>query len=220
MPPGTVRVKKILDALAALYPEAATQLTHENAFQLLTATIMSAQCTDRQVNQVTPRLFARYPTPEDLAGADISELEAIIRSTGFFHNKAKNIRAAAGALVDRHGGEVPPDMDSLTRLPGVGRKTANVVRSAFFGLPSVVVDTHVARISRRLGLTDEKDPEKIEQDVMAVLPKASWSDFSIQLIYHGRKVCRARTPLCGECLLADGCDYGREWRKGKAEPGA
>ncbi len=215
MPANPSRVRKILKTLAELYPEASTQLTHGNAYELLTATILSAQCTDRQVNQVTPLLFARYPTPLDLARADLSEVEAIIRPTGFFHNKAKHVRAAARALVEIHGGEVPRDMEALTRLPGVGRKTANVIRSAFFGLPAVVVDTHVARVSRRLGLTDRKDPEGIEKDLMKVLPESSWSDCSIQVIYHGRRVCQARKPLCGECALVRWCDYGRKRVKGE-----
>ncbi|MBW1989976.1 MAG: endonuclease III [Deltaproteobacteria bacterium] len=208
------RVKNILDALETAYPEARTQLSHENPFQLLVATILSARCTDKQVNEVTPRLFSAYPAPKDLAEADIKDIEEIIRPTGFFHNKAKNIQACAKALAKRHGGKVPRDMESLTALPGVGRKTANVVKSAAFGEQAVVVDTHVARVSRRLGLTSSRDPVKIEQDLMAVLPQNRWSAFSIQTIFHGRNLCTAKKPQCSGCPLLQWCDYGRQHTRG------
>ncbi len=195
----------ILDFLEKTYPDVVTQLRHENPFQLLCATILSAQCTDRQVNAVTPALFARFKTPKDFAEADIAEIEALIRPTGFFHAKAKKLKGCAEALITRHGGEVPRDMDSLLALPGVGRKTANVVLNAAFGVPGIVVDTHVKRIAFRLGLTRETDPEKIEYDLMAVLPEKTWIAFSLELIYHGRALCTARKPRCPECGLYPIC---------------
>jgi endonuclease-3 len=195
--------------LAGEYPGAECELTHRNPFELLAATILSAQCTDARVNMVTPNLFARYPTPQDLANADISELEGIIRSTGFYQSKAKNLIGMATKLVHQFGGEVPHDLDDLTQLAGVGRKTANVVRSVSFNLPGLPVDTHVGRLSRRLGLTTAEDPVKVEHELGKFLPPTEWGQFSLRLILHGRRVCDARKPRCGDCLLADICPSSR-----------
>lgn len=199
------KVKKILEALHVAYPRVKTQLKHANPFQLLVATILSAQCTDRQVNAVTPGLFARAKTPQDFVKIPIAELESLVHSTGFFHIKAKRIKNCAKALIKDNNGQVPNNMESLLALPGVGRKTANVVLNAAFGVPGMVVDTHVARISKRLGLTVHKNPVKIEFDLVKILPKKTWIDFSLQLIYHGRAICTARKPKCGECTLAKWC---------------
>jgi len=192
--------------LARCYPEAACSLVFASPFQLLVATILSAQCTDRRVNAVTGGLFARWPTAADLAAALPEELEAVIRSTGFYRAKAKNIRGCCQALVARHGGEVPRSLDELVRLPGVGRKTANVVLGSGFGQAAgVVVDTHVGRISRRLGLTRHADAVRAERDLIAAVPKRHWIAFSHRLIEHGRAVCMARRPRCEGCPLADLC---------------
>ncbi len=180
-------------------------LDHANAYELLTATILSAQTTDERVNMVTPTLFAKYPTPGDLATADPTEVETIIQSTGFFRSKAKNIMGMAQGLVARFGGEVPVDLDDLVTLPGVGRKTANVVRSVWFREPGLPVDTHVTRLSARLKLTAETDPVKIELDLGGIIPPAERGDFSLRLIEHGRRVCDARRPRCSECALAGVC---------------
>lgn len=201
------RIAKICKILKNTYPNVKTQLRYRNPFELLVATILSAQCTDKQVNAVTKDLFKKMPTPYDFAAAPSEEIEALIRSTGYFHNKAKNIKNCANALVENHQGKVPDTMEELVKLPGVGRKTANVVLGAAFGVPGIVVDTHVARISNRLGLTKSKDPVKIEQDLMKVIPKESWSDFSLHLIYFGRAICMARKPKCPICPLLDLCDY-------------
>ena len=187
------------------YPDARCELDHENPFQLLVATILSAQCTDARVNMVTPHLFARYPTAFDLAEAEPLELEEIIRSTGFFRSKTKSLIGMAQGLVEDHDGEVPSRMADLTRLPGVGRKTANVVRSVALDLPGLPVDTHVGRLSRRLGLTDEEDPVKVEAVLNAMIPAAERGRFSLRLILHGRRVCPARRPRCGDCVLNDFC---------------
>ena len=187
------------------YPDARCELDHRNPYELLAATILSAQCTDARVNMVTPHLFARYPTPDDLAHADPVELEDIIRSTGFYKNKARSLLGMANALVDRYDGEVPGAMEDLVTIPGVGRKTANVVRSVDLGLPGLPVDTHVGRISRLLGLTTETDPVKVEHELGAMLPRAEWGLFSLRLILHGRRVCVARRPDCGACVLHDFC---------------
>ena len=195
--------------MAGEYPGAECELTHRNPFELLAATILSAQCTDARVNMVTPNLFARYPTPQDLANADISELEGIIRSTGFYQSKAKNLIGMATKLVHQFGGEVPRDLDDLTQLAGVGRKTGNVVRSVAFNLPGLPVDTHVGRLSRRLGLTTAEDPVKVEHELGKFLPPTEWGQFSLRLILHGRRVCDARKPRCGDCLLADICPSSR-----------
>jgi len=187
------------------YPDARCELDHENPFQLLVATILSAQCTDARVNMVTPHLFARYATAFDLAEAEPLEVEEIIRSTGFFRSKTKNLIGMAQGLVEDHDGEVPPRMADLTKLPGVGRKTANVVRSVAMDLPGLPVDTHVGRLSRRLGLTEEEDPVKVEMVLNAMIPAAERGRFSLRLILHGRRVCPARTPRCGDCVLNDFC---------------
>lgn len=197
---------RVARALRQHYPDAQCALRHENPFQLLIATILSAQCTDERVNLVTRDLFRRYRTPADFARAPLSQLERAIQSTGFFRNKARNIRACCQRLLDEHDGQVPRDMDSLVQLPGVGRKTANVVLGTAFGIPTgVVVDTHVARISRRLGLTRHSDPQKIEADLMRQLPKREWIDFAHRMIHHGRRVCKARKPLCDQCCLKRWC---------------
>ena len=201
------RVKKILQILNSQYPEVKTQLLHDNAFQLLMATILSAQCTDRQVNQVTGKLFKALKTPKDFAEAPLETIESHIRSTGFYHNKAKNLKNCAQALLDRHNGIVPDTLAELVKLPGVGRKTANVVLGAAFNIPGIVVDTHVSRISQRLGLTKNKDATKIEFDLMAVIPESKWNDFSLRLIYFGREICMARKPACPNCFLEHLCPY-------------
>ncbi len=201
------RVQKIRQILKARYPDVKTQLRHKNAFQLLMATILSAQCTDRQVNSVTPTLFAALKTPKDFANAPIAQIESLIRSTGFYHNKAKNLKNCAIALIDLYDGEVPQTIEELVKLPGVGRKTANVVLGAAFGIPGMVVDTHVARISRRLALTRNENPVKIELDLMQVIPEKDWNDFSLWLIYFGRAVCNARKPACPDCFLDHLCPY-------------
>jgi endonuclease-3 len=196
----------VYDGLATLYPDAHCELDYQDAWQLLVATILSAQCTDRRVNMVTPVLFARYPDPAALAAARQEDVEEIIRSTGFFRNKARNLIAMAGAVVDRHGGQVPPSMDDLVKLPGVGRKTANVVLGNACGINvGVVVDTHVQRLVSRLGLTSETDPEKIERVLMDLYPQDQWTMLSHLLIWHGRRVCEARKPRCGDCTLATIC---------------
>lgn len=199
------RARETRRRLAEVYPEAHCELDHDGPFQLLVATILSAQCTDARVNQVTPALFARYPTPEDLAGADPEELEQLIRPTGFFRSKATSLTGMAAALVERFGGEVPGRMEELTTLPGVGRKTANVVRSVALGLPGLPVDTHVGRLARRLGLTVETDPVKVEHELGAIVPAAERGAFSLRLILHGRRVCDARRPRCADCVLNDFC---------------
>ena len=171
------------------------------------STILSAQCTDKQVNAVTPALFRALPGPRDFAQTPLATIEGLVHSTGFYRNKARNIQNCARALLENHGGEVPQTLPALVALPGVGRKTANVVLGAAFGIPGIVVDTHVARISRRLGLTRHKDPVKIEFDLMAIVPRRAWSDFSLHLVYFGRDVCRARKPLCPDCPLDKWCPY-------------
>lgn len=192
--------------LSALYPDAHCELDHRNAYELLAATILSAQCTDKRVNLVTPALFAAYPTATALAAARQEDVERIVQSTGFFRSKAKNLIGMAGALVDRHGGEVPADMDALTPLPGVGRKTANVVLGNAFDINvGVVVDTHVGRIAKRLGLTSHDDPVKVERDLMGLFPRDDWTMVSHRFIWHGRRLCDARAPKCGACPLAARC---------------
>ncbi|MBK8127594.1 MAG: endonuclease III [bacterium] len=205
--PLTTRAKKIAAELLRLYPQPECALTHENAFQLAVATILSAQCTDLRVNMVTPVLFRKFPTPETLARATQKEVETIIQSTGFFRNKAKNILGFANAIVHEYGGVVPQELDALVTLPGVGRKTANVVLGTAFGIASgVVVDTHVMRLSQRMGLTKEDDAVKIERDLMKLLPQESWIVFSHAMIWHGRRVCNARNPNCADCTLVKLCD--------------
>jgi endonuclease-3 len=189
------------------FPRVRTPLTYQSTFQLLVATILSAQSTDDQVNRVTPQLFRRLPTPEKMASARLGAIEGLIRSTGLHRHKAKNIRNCARALIDHHAGKVPQSLEALVKLPGVGRKTANVVRNAAFGIPAVVVDTHVARVSHRLGLTHFRAPEAIEIDLMNLLPETEWGDFCLRLIFFGRKTCTARRPKCPDCSLKAICPW-------------
>lgn len=199
------RARRTHELLAEEYPEAVCELDHDNPFQLLVATILSAQCTDKRVNMVTPDLFAAYPTPETLAEAPLPHVEELIHSTGFFASKARNIVGMAQDLVNHFDGEVPGKMSELVSLPGVGRKTANVVRSVALGLPGLPVDTHVARITGLLGITEQKDPVKIELELNPMVPAAERGEFSLRLILHGRRVCIARRPRCHECVLASFC---------------
>jgi endonuclease III len=210
------RLKQVLRALKAEYPDVQCALEHQNALQLMIATILSAQCTDVRVNKVTPALFRKYPSVQAFADAPQAELEEIIRTTGFFRNKAKNIIGASKRIVHRYGGQVPRDMENLLTLPGVARKTANVVLGTAFGIASgVVVDTHVFRITHRLGLTKGKTPEKVEMDLMKSIPRDEWINFSHRLIHHGRKVCAARKPACERCVLIELCPMiGVEKAKG------
>ncbi len=201
-----IRANEILIRLKRLYPDAVCSLNYETPVQLLVAVILSAQCTDERVNMVTPELFRRFPTAHDLANADLEELMELIKSTGFYRNKAKHIQGACRMIVEKFGGQVPQLMEDLLQLPGVARKTANVVLAHAFGINAgVTVDTHVKRLSRRLGLTKHDDPLKIERDLMNLLPQPDWENWSIRLIYHGRAVCTARKPLCEQCALADLC---------------
>lgn len=204
-PPDPARVAAILATLERLYPDATTALHHRNAFELLVATILSAQCTDERVNKVTPALFERYPTPAAMAAATIPDLEEMIRSTGFFHMKSLAIQSVSADITTRHQGEVPRTMEELTALRGVGRKTANVVLGNAFDVPGLVVDTHVSRLSYRLALTAETDAVKIEQGLMPIIPRDQWTRFSHWLILHGRQVCIARKPRCSTCGLAPHC---------------
>lgn len=200
------RAARIARALARAYPDAVCALEHKAPFQLLAATILSAQCTDERVNMVTPELFRRFPTPEKLAQASQSDVERIIQSTGFFRSKARSLRGMAQKLVSEFGGELPRSLEQLTQLPGVGRKTANVLLGTAFGIATgVVVDTHVKRIAHLLGLTRHTQPEKVEQDLMALLPRKEWVTFSHRLIHHGRRICIARRPKCPECPLLALC---------------
>ncbi len=201
------RALKIQHILKKTYPEVKTQLRHANPFQLLVATIMSAQCTDKQVNQVTKALFQRLKTPQDFANASNETIETLIRPTGYFRNKAKNIKNCSKYLLEKYNGRVPQSLDRLIELPGVGRKTANVVLGSAFNIPGMVVDTHVARISKRLGFTESENPVKIEFDLMEIIPKKNWNDFSLQLIYFGRAICTARKPACPTCPLYNLCDF-------------
>jgi len=202
----TTRLKKIIAALDRTYPEAHCELNHAAPLELLIATILSAQCTDKRVNIVTKELFKKYRSAADYANASLAELERAIKSTGFFRNKAKNIQACSRRLVECHGGQVPRTMEELTQLDGVGRKTANVVLGNAFGINAgVVVDTHVARLSQRLGLTKQKTPEKIEQELMALVPQKRWTLFSHWLIWHGRRRCYARKPDCANCEIQKLC---------------
>jgi endonuclease-3 len=200
------RALEILSRLKYLYPDATCSLNYATPVQLLVATILSAQCTDERVNQVTPALFSRFPDAKSLANADITELENLVRSTGFYRNKAKNIQAACRMIESEFNSVVPNQMEQLLKLPGVARKTANVVLAHAYGINAgVTVDTHVKRLSQRLGLTKNTEPVKIEQDLMKLLPQPDWENWSIRLIYHGRAVCKARSPACEVCELADIC---------------
>ena len=199
-----------MDYLKELFPEARCELIYNNPFQLLVATILSAQCTDKQVNKVTPALFAAYPDAKSMSEAPIEKIEELIHSTGFYKNKAKNIKSMAYALVKDHNGEVTDNMDELVKLPGVGRKTANVVLGNAFHVPGMVVDTHVKRITNRYGLTKNSDPEKIEQDLMKIFPKERWTELSHQLVLFGRYFCMAKKPNCNECKIFDYCPTGNK----------
>lgn len=197
---------KVVKHLADDYPDVTCALENESAFELLIATILSAQCTDERVNTVTPELFRRWPTPEKMATAPIEQLEKVIHSTGFYRNKAKNIKACSRELADKYDGEVPRDIDAMVTLPGVGRKTANVVLGTCYGMATgVVVDTHVTRISNRLGLTKHTDATKIERDLMELVPQDQWVDFAHRMIHHGRRICMARKPKCDECSMRGFC---------------
>jgi len=198
---------RIVRKLHKLYPDVSTALQHRSPLELLVATILSAQCTDERVNRVTPALFARYPAAADYASADQQDVEEIIRPTGFFRNKARSLVALGKGLVEKHGGEVPGRLEDLVQLPGIGRKTANVVLGACFGVPGIAVDTHVKRLSGRLGLSAKTDPVKIEFDLMGLLPKKEWTFTSHALIWHGRRVCSARSPRCRECGLLSDCPW-------------
>ncbi len=208
-PPEPRRVQAVLKELDKLHPHAACTLAYNSPLQLLVATILSAQCTDERVNQVTPALFKRFPSAQDYAAADLAELEEMIRSTGFFRNKAKSIQGMAKGLVSRHEGKVPNDLDKLVKLPGVGRKTANVVLGDAFGVPGITVDTHVGRVCRRLDFIGTKDPVKAEFALMEIIPQKRWTKFSHQVILHGRQICQARKPDCPGCGLKPHCPWGR-----------
>ena len=217
------RAREIVRRLAVAYPGTARELCalqHRSPFELLIATILSAQCTDERVNMVTPELFAAYPTPAALAVAPPERVEQIIRSTGFFRAKTRSLIGMAQGLIERFGGEVPTEMDDLTTLPGVGRKTANVVRSVAFGLPGLPVDTHVGRLTRRLGLTTHTDPVVVEHEIGALVDPDDWGALSLRLILHGRAVCPARTPHCEECVLVDLCPSALVPSRAPVSPGA
>lgn len=212
------RAKVIAGRLAEDFPEALCELDHGNPFELLAATILSAQCTDARVNMVTPALFTRYPDAAALAAAVPAELEESIRSTGFYQSKARNLMGMAQRLLDHYGGEVPTELADLVSLPGVGRKTGNVVRSVAFGLPGLPVDTHVLRLAKRWALTTDDDPVKVETTLSSYLPATEWGAFSLRTILHGRRVCFARNPQCGECTLADLCPASLVPAKGARRP--
>ncbi len=199
------RAREVARRLALEYPQATCELQFKNAFELLVATILAAQCTDVRVNMVTPALFARFPTPQALGAANPNEVEELIYSTGFYQAKTKNIMAMARALVDEFDAQVPTDLADLVTLPGVGRKTGNVVRSVAFNLPGLPVDTHVGRLSRKLALTEQDDPVKVERELNSYLPPGEWGSFSLRTITHGRRVCDAKKPNCGACVLEDIC---------------
>ncbi len=207
------RVKEITKILAKVIPDSTIALKFSNPLELLIATILSAQCTDVRVNEVTGTLFKKYRSARDYAQADLSELEQDIRPTGFYRNKAKSIQKCCQELVGRFGGEVPKTLEEMVTLPGVGRKTANVILGNAFGLPGIVVDTHVHRVSQRIGLTKKDDPVKIEFGLMEIVPKEEWTHFSNLIIWHGRRTCVARKPLCDSCAIRKLCDYGSKLRK-------
>ena len=204
------RARRIARRLIDEYPDAHCMLDHADAFQLLVATILAAQCTDERVNMVTPALFRRFPSPRELASAEISEIEELVRSTGFFHAKASSLKAAAETLVREFPGGVPSTMEELLRLPGVGRKTANVVLGTCFAAPAIIVDTHVRRVAQRLGLSGSADPDRIEEELCALLPAAEWTAFSHALTFHGRQVCAARKPRHDACVVRRLCPEGGE----------
>jgi endonuclease-3 len=200
-------VVKIIKIFDDIYPDAQCTLNFETPLELLVATQLAAQCTDERVNKVTVDLFKKYKTPKDYAGSNIKDLENDIKSTGFFRNKAKNIKAACQMIMDKYNGNVPGNMEDLLLLPGVGRKTANVILGSIFNIPGIIVDTHAGRLSRRIGMTKHEDPEKVEKDLMKTIPKDSWSKFCHQLVAHGRRICKARKPLCSVCEINEQCDY-------------
>jgi len=204
------RSNEIIKILDKEYPGVGCTLTHRDPLQLLVATILSAQCTDERVNIVTRDLFKKYRTAKDYANAPREELEQDIRPTGFYKNKAKSIISACGDIVEKHGGKVPDNMEDLTALRGIGRKTANVVLGNAFGIPGITVDTHVGRVTKRIGLTKNTDPVKVEFDLMELWPKKRWTELSHKFIHHGRQVCNSRKPRCGECAILKKCDYGKE----------
>ena len=206
--PPDARARSIVRRLRAEYPDAGCSLTFSTPWELLVATILSAQCTDERVNMVTPGLFRRFPSPEAFAAADQADVEEAVRSTGFFRNKARSLIGAARTILHEHGGEVPRTMDALKRVPGAGRKTANVVLGNAYGIAEgIAVDTHASRLSLRLGLTDTRDPVKAERELMKIVPRREWTDWTHLLIAHGRAVCTARTPYCDRCVLYDLCPY-------------
>ncbi len=210
------RIEKILKILKETYKDATIALRYHDPFQLLVAVILSAQCTDKQVNKITPMLFERFPTPETMAKAPVEEVEELVRSTGFFRNKAKNIKEASRIILERFGGKVPDTMEDLLTLPGVARKTANIVLFNAFGkIEGIAVDTHVKRVAQRLGLTKHKDPVKIEKDLMKIIPKEDWGIISYILIEHGRNICKARKPLCEKCPVKELCPSAKEFLKKK-----
>jgi endonuclease-3 len=211
------RARAVVEALFAAHPDAHCALEYEDPFQLLCATILSAQCTDKMVNTVTPALFERFPDPAALAGAEEAELHELIRSTGFYKNKSKSLMGMARAVVERHDGRIPDRLGDLVKLPGVGRKTANVILGNAFGVPGLVVDTHVGRIAARLGLTKQTDAVKIEKELMPLVPEKDWTQFSHAMIFHGRRVCDARKPKCEECTLRPLCPYKPTAAKRRSE---
>jgi endonuclease-3 len=202
------KVKGIIIVFDEIYPDAECSLSYKDPLQLLIATQLAAQCTDARVNIVTQTLFVKYKDVHDFANADLNELEQDIKSTGFYRNKAFNIKNCCKMIIEQFGGKVPGNMDDLLKLPGVGRKTANLVLGDIFGIPGIVIDTHAKRLSQRIGLTDKEDPVKIEFDLMKIVPKNSWSKMCHQLVYHGRAVCTARKPKCSECKIREYCDFG------------
>lgn len=204
------KVLEILNRLTSAYPDAAIQLKYSNNLELVIATILSAQCTDLQVNKVTQNLFKKYQSAADYLKVPLAELENDIRTTGFYHNKAKNIQGCCQGIIERFGGEIPQSIDDLTSLPGIGRKTANVVLGNAFGIPGMVVDTHVKRISRRLGLTQNTSPEKIEKDLCALIPAEQWTQTAHLFIFHGRRTCMARNPACYRCVVVDLCEWNEK----------
>jgi len=204
------KIGPILQLLDEHYPRVHVTLDFRNPLELLVATILSAQCTDERVNRVTPAIFAKYPSAADYGRAPLEELERDIYQTGFYHNKARSLKGLGQALVEQHRGQVPASLEELVKLPGIGRKTANVILGNAFGIPGIVVDTHCGRVSQRLGLTRAKDPVKIEFDLMPLVPKERWTRFSLQLIWHGRAICTARGPQCPRCPLLPYCDYGQK----------
>ena len=212
---AAAKIGPILQLLEEQYPGAHVTLDFANPLELLIATVLSAQCTDVKVNQVTPPVFRKYPSAAHYARAPLAELEQAIHATGFFHQKARSLKAICQALVEKYGGQVPASLEELVQLPGVGRKTANVILGNAFGVPGIVVDTHCGRVAQRLGVTTNRDPVKIEFDLMAMVPRERWTKFSLQMIWHGRAVCTARNPQCPRCPLLPYCDYGQEAVAGK-----